>query len=84
MYSNKVVETYMTLCERLPEGDKTTNLAWAIKLAAEVSLVKIDQRQNNEYISEETWNKIQERQKARQQGRTEDEHKLSKEIRERY
>jgi len=58
----------------------TTTLAWAITQAAEECLTPIDEKQNTEYISSETWTLIKERETARIRGDVEEEQRLNKAI----
>jgi hypothetical protein len=51
-----------------------------IKIAARRALTKIHRDQNREYISQTTWNLIEERQAARFSGHAEYEMRLNKEI----
>ena len=79
-YNASIVTQYEQYCDAYPNEDKMTNLAWAIKAAAEMHLTKINEKQNYEYISEETLQKIQAREKNRQQCNAEKEQELNKEI----
>ena len=51
-----------------------------MKIAARHNFTKKRQEQKREYISEVTWNLMEERQAARLQSNAEDEKKLSREI----
>ena len=58
----------------------TLILAWAVTEAAGECLVAIDERQNNEYISDKTLQLVRKKEEARQDGQTTTEQELNKQI----
>ena len=74
------MEKYEKWMVEYPAESATTILVWAVTEAAGECLVAMDEKQNNEYISDNTWQLIEKREEARRDGQITTEQELNKQI----
>ena len=79
-YNAAVAEYFTQYQASYTDCGAAINLAHAVASAAEEHLAPIDDRQNREYISEQTWQLILDREAARSRGDAAKEQTLNREI----
>lgn len=78
---NKCVEAKCTLEEGVHRESKFNRWAEIILEAAEETLAKMSPQQKQPYISEESWNMLEQKWQANEQGNNDEVHRLDKIIR---